>query len=209
MRDVSKVAAPIECVQKGGDPEKTVIWACGTCKIAKETKEAALECCALWRCDECQKDAPKYHTLCDDCRRKKDQAKAQARYNKAKKVKLAEYGGTWLFCDHCDEFFPDFDSFIDGHDGIELEDIPEWAWGTYEKKFSLDAENIVANELERDEMHEDAFENIPDAALKEMQEFFDKWTEKNPVVSFFPDDDIVVDFEAEVEAYRKEQADGK
>lgn len=200
MRDTTKAATPIECVQKGGDPEKTVVWACGTCKLAKESKESALECCAPYVCDQCGREIKSY---CEDCSKKKQWAREKATYDKAKKVMLSEYAGDWLCCDHCDEYFPDVDSLLDAHD--DEEEPPTWAWGTYEMKFTLDAEDIISQQLEQQEHYEDAFDNFANGAIKELQDFMDTWAAKQDVKSYMVDNGVVVDFEALVNQRKKEQ----
>lgn len=48
MKDTSQAATPIECVQKGGDPNKTVVWACGSCKTARESRDAVARVITPW-----------------------------------------------------------------------------------------------------------------------------------------------------------------
>lgn len=203
-RNTTNAAAPIECVQKGGDPEKTVVWACGKCKLAKTSKEDAIECCSPWVCDDCGKDAVTYRTLCDECAKKKQWAKDQAVYDKAQKVMLSEYAGDWLFCDRCDEYHPDVDSLFDAHD--DDDDLPTWAWGTTEQGFTLDAERIISDQLEYQEFYEDAFDNLSNGAIKELQDFFDTWLKKQSLKSYMVDYSVVVDFEA-LAAQRKKERD--
>lgn len=200
-KNVSNAATPIECIQKGGDPEKTVVWACGTCKLAKSSKEDALECCAAWVCDECGQEIKKY-SFCEDCSRKKQHAKEMALYAKAKKVTYAEYTGQMLCCDHCHEYFWDLDSYLDGHQ--DDPDMRTWVWGTYETTLSLDAERIIADQLESQEHHEEAFDSISKEAITEMQTFFNEWLKKVKLNSYMEDNSIVVDIEKEVAEYVKE-----
>jgi hypothetical protein len=200
MKNTTNAATPIECIQKGGDPEKTVIWACGTCKLAKASKEDALECCAPYVCEKCGKEVKSY---CEDCSKKKQWAREKATYDKAKKVMLSEYSGDWLFCDRCNEYHPDVDSLLDAHD--DDDDPPTWAWGTTEQPFTLDAERIISDELESQEFYEDAFDNISGESLKELQTFLDAWLKKQDMKSYMVDYGTVVDIEALVNQRRKEQ----
>jgi hypothetical protein len=204
MKELTKAAKPLELIIKGGDPEKIAVWACGTCRITARSADEALSCCAPWVCEECGKEVKSY---CEDCSKKKQHAKEQEAYNKAEKVPYEKYSGEMIYCDHCENFYNDVDEFLDGHDDCALEDIPEWAWGTYEKLLSFDADDFVCVELENNEMHEDARDSISQEAIDEMQEFFNAWNKRNPVKSYFPDHAVVVDLEKEVEEYRKENAD--
>jgi hypothetical protein len=204
MKDTTKAATPIECVQKNGDVEKTVVWACGSCKTATSTKQNALECCAPDVCEKCGKEI-KRHSYCEDCSKKQQFARAQAQYDKAKKVMLSEYAGDWLCCDHCDEYYPDVDSLLDAHD--DDEEPPTWAWGTEEQPFKLDAERIISDQLEYQEFYEDAFDNISVDDLREMQNFFDAWLKKQNMKSYMVDNSVVVDFEALTNLRKKELED--
>ena len=201
MKDITKAATPIECVQKGGDPDKTVVWACGTCKFTKESKESALECCAPRVCEKCGKEVKSY---CEDCSKKEQFAKAQAQYDKAKKVMLSEYAGDWLCCDHCDEYYPDVDSLLDDH--YDEVDPPTWAWGTYDVKFKLDAEDIIFQQLEQQEFYEGASDNFANGAIVELQRILDAWlaTWTQDLKAYMVDNSVVVDFEALVEERKKE-----
>jgi len=201
-KNLTKAAPPLELVLKGGDPEKIALWGCGTCHISARTREEAVACCAPWVCEKCGKEVKSY---CEDCSKKEQFAKAQAQYDKAKKVMLSEYAGDWLCCDHCDEYYPDVDSLLDAHD--DDEEPRTWAWGTTEMKFSLNAENVVCQQLEQDEFYEDALESFSKDAIKELQEFMDVWTAKQDVKSYMVDNGVVVDFEALTNLRKKEQED--
>lgn len=194
MKDLTKAATPIECVQKGGDPNKTVVWACGSCHYSKSSREEALECCSPNVCDSCGQE---YKSYCEPCTNKKRFEQEKAVYDKAKKVPYADYGGDMLYCEHCENFFPDADSFMDGHQ--EEEEPPSWAWATEEKAFRMNAEDVLYSQLEREEMHEEAFDNIGKEALSTFQAMLDAWTATNEIVSYFPDYSVVVDLDKEVE----------
>lgn len=199
-KNIANAATPIECAQKGGDPEKTVVWACGTCKRAADSKESALECCAPYVCDDCGKEVKSY---CEDCSKKKQWAREKVTYDKAKKVMLSEYGGDWLCCDHCDEYYPDVDSLLDAHD--DEEELPDWAWGTYEVKFVLNAEDIIDQQLERDEFYDGAADNISKEAVQELQTFLTAWATKQDLKAYMIDNSVVVDFEALTNLRMKER----
>ena len=72
------------------------------------------------------------------------------------------------------------DTWEDFHDGdFRAEDAPPWVWGTVPQKLSFDASAVISNELESQEFYEGAYDQIPDAAIKEMQAYLDKWAETN------------------------------
>ena len=73
-------------------------------------------------------------------------------------------------------YFYDWDEFFDAYyDGVELncEDRPEYVWATEYEDFKMDARRIVEDAT--DDLYEDAFYNIKDAKIKELQDFLDKW----------------------------------
>ena len=198
MKNLDKAAPPLELVLKGGDPEKIALWGCGTCHMSAKSREDAISCCAPWVCEKCGKEVKSY---CEDCSKKEQFAKAQAQYDKAKKVMLSEYAGDWLCCDHCDKYYPDVDSLLDAHD--DDEELPTWAWGTTEQTLTFNAEDLIYNQLEYQEFYAEAMDNISAESIKEMQVFFDAWTKKQDLKSYMVDNSVVVDFEALVEQRKK------
>ena len=196
MKDLSKAAAPLETVLKGGDPEKTVVWACGTCKRATDTRESAVECCAPNICDACGNVFGGFY--CIPCSIQRGFDKDKQVYDNAKKVPYASYGGGMLYCDHCEKYFSDVDELFDDHDDVE--ELPTYAWGTEEMTFSINAEEMVADTLERLEFHDDAIDNVSADALKELQVFLDAWAAKQKLTSYLVDFGVVVEFDDLAEA---------
>ncbi len=140
MKNLDKAATPLELVLKGGNPEKVVLWGCGTCRVTTRSHEEAVSCCAPWVCEKCGDEVKSY---CKACSKKEQHARAQAQYDKAKKVLWTEYTGEWLCCDHCDEYYPDVDSLLDAHE--DNAEFPTWAWGTYKNNFYINAEEPVSD----------------------------------------------------------------
>jgi hypothetical protein len=208
MKNLAKAAPPIELIVKGGDPEKISLYACGSCRLSTKTREEAISCCAPYVCETCGAEVKSY---CEPCSKKEQAKKSQAVYDKAKKVTYKEYDGQMLFCDHCDEYFWDLDTFLDAHNDVDDEDFPTWAWGTYQVDFALNANDVICGALESQEFYDDADQNIEKESVKEMQEFFDAWCERNPLNSYSQDMSVVVDLEEYVDAVIKErnEADAK
>ena len=199
VKDLSLAAAPLELILKGGDSNKTIVWACGTCHFTRSSQADALECCAPFICEKCGKTNKSY---CEACVKKAQDAKAQERYDKAQKVPYAEYTGEMICCPHCNEYYSDVDAYLYAHDDS---DVHTWVWGTYAMPLTLNAEQVIYDQLEQQEFYENAAENIPKDALKEMQEFFDAWLKKYGLTSYMEDNDVVVDVTKEVEAFLKEE----
>jgi len=118
-----KVAALV----KKHAPDETVAWYCTTCGrvFGIDLKNEAEECCAPYTCNECGADSPRYHSLCDRCRTKKEVQRHWELAAKAEKCELSEFGMIY-----------DGDKFYHGVD--ELEDdceydqrpVPPFVWGT-------------------------------------------------------------------------------
>lgn len=201
-KNLEKAAPPLELVLKGGDPEKIALWGCGTCHMSARSREDAIACCAPWVCEKCGKETKSY---CEDCSKKEQFAKAQAQYDRATKVMLSEYSEDWVCCDHCDEYYPDVDSLLDAHE--DDEELPDWAWGTYEVKFNLYAERIIENELEREDFYDGAQDQISKVAVEELQTFLTAWAAKQDLKAYMVDNSVVVDFEALTNLRLKERED--
>jgi len=198
MKDLSKAAAPLELILKGGDPNKTIVWVCGTCKFTRGNQADALECCAPFICGKCGKPNKSY---CEACVKKEQDAKEQERYDKAQKVPYAEYTGKMFSCSHCNEYYFDIDAYLVAHDGGIP---PMWVWGTYAMPLALDAEQVIYDQLEQQEFYENATEDIPKEARQEMQAFFNAWLKKYGLTAYMEDNTIVVDVSKEVETFLKE-----
>jgi len=74
------------------------VWACGVCQMAKRSRDEAEQCCLPAKC-KCGKELTRYQTFCDACRKLEYQRQDQERYDKAKKVKYADYTGPGFFVD--------------------------------------------------------------------------------------------------------------
>lgn len=79
-------------------------------------------------------------------------------------------------------YAPDFDS--------EFEEL-DWAFGCTEEKFSIDARNLIMNELDSNGWYDDAFDDVSEEKLAELQLYLDSWCECVPI-SFQADESVVV-----------------
>lgn len=183
------MAEPLELVLKS-DAGHTVAWACGACRYVARDEAAARECCEPYDCSGgCGAKLPKkeHRTRCDACMDRDCTAREQAKYDKARKVPLAEYQAEGLFVD--DRWFHDFDELADHYDGDD-EARPAWAWGCTPIGFGLDADQAIEGALE--EHHEEAGDNISDAERKRLQSFLDEWAVAQKITSYQCDESTVV-----------------
>lgn len=150
-------------------------------------------------CEHCGARLPKGRLKCTcDTVKKEDSIKAAQReaerLEKAKKLPSSALGDKFDMCysEHCsgnEGYFDDWESFFlgwddgwyEGKDSVEPE-RPKYVWGTNEIKLIFDAHSIV--EQGCDDMYEDAMDYIGGVAIKELQEFCDKWCKKYGPTSY-------------------------
>jgi hypothetical protein len=77
-------------------------------------------------------------------------------------------------------YFSDIDELIEYCEENESE-VPKYVWSTTKNTLSIDACNIVSQACE--ELHEDAYQNVTDE--QELQDFLDKWCNKQSGVDTF------------------------
>lgn len=190
MTTTTETRPPLALIVQGREPVQVVAYACGTCGIVTRTEHEAVGHCEPYDCSGgCGAKLPKkeYRTKCDACMEAARQAGEDARYEKARKVPLAEYQQEGLFVE--DEWFNDWEDLVDSMDSQGRE-VPEWAWGCEPLAFALDAERLLENAL--DEHHEDARDGIDDAEVKRLQAFLDEWAAAQKITSYQCDTSTVV-----------------
>jgi hypothetical protein len=122
----------------------------------------------------------------------------QALFDKAKKVLWRGYGNC-LYLDG--EYHLDLDALLDYYSQDALE-IPEWAWGTEERRLRLDARELVYDQVAREEWYREADTQVSPETFLALQAALDRVAEDiGP--AYFPDHTVVVTFEHEAAAYRK------
>lgn len=142
-------------------------------------------------CQYCGKQIPKGYIDKCDCKQykaKKDEEKRikyQEMVSKAEEVDIKDIDHEmWFYDEQTDDYFSDIDYFVDAYkDSDEYEsdeeminNLPEVLWLTDPVDISMDADSIIESACE--ELHEDAYENISDKDIKELQNILDKWCEK-------------------------------
>lgn len=149
-------------------------------------------------CPDCGKQLPRTTLQCDCSaaqQRKwaKEQKKLQEAFDRATKYEPNALGTKFTMC-HSDYFpyndgyFTDWDEFFDSWNNDDWTDPtqrPQYVWGTSEIHMSLDARSIVDSACE--DLYEDAFSDIGDAAIAEMQTFFDNWLIANGRTAYLED----------------------
>ena len=128
-------------------------------------------------CPDCHKPI---RGMCmeSECSSKREQIAEENRFNKATKYTLdtvPKEHSEMFFSEvygYNNGYFEDIDDLIDYCycDNIEP---PKYVWGTDKSMIRLDAYDIVSSACE--ELHEDAYSNISDVDIEEMQDFLDEW----------------------------------
>jgi hypothetical protein len=163
--------------------EEIKAYKCTVCGCAYKDKQFAEKCCEPKHCLECGKELSKnyMYTLCEKCREKKDKERETARFENAKHVTLddADKSKTQMLFNElykCNNgYFDEIEELIDYCEYYNLE-IPKYCYGTKSYMISINAEDIVESACE--ELHEDAIDDICREDMNELQEFLDKWCEK-------------------------------
>lgn len=148
-------------------------------------------------CEYCGNPLPRGRLKCDcEQQRVKDKEEKRIKYQetieKAKEVDI-EFVSTYLYDEQTDHYFAEIEDFVDEYkddtefenDEEMLENLPEVLWVCSKAEISMDADWIIENACE--ELHEDARDNISDKEEKELQEFLDKWCEKQTgTTTYYP-----------------------
>lgn len=196
------MAKALELVVRG--LSETVAFACPVCgtvftlsvaqhppgpERARREAEAAGHCAArICECGAALED--KYYTACRSCLQKKALEKEQARFDKAAKLTIEEYDGPLYWEDRSgslgEGYFAGADEILDYCEQEEV-DVPRFVWACSQHAFTLDAESLLEDELERQEMYEGAGEDISDAARHKLQELLDTWSREQKLYAYQPD----------------------
>lgn len=205
MRAPETIEAPRECVLK--DSGKCVGWVCMGCNglyrtaiyacrddLASEAaRQAAARCCAEKACHTCGGEVGKYRTICNECIRKRDEAK----FDGAQKLTIAAYREQ-----HADGMVTDGENFwtVDSYVDDEVYLTHPRVWFCEPRRgIELDAEDLLENWA--DDRHEDA---VDDLDVRGLQALLDEWCAKQKTCSWF-DSGKALD-QAEVARMARERA---
>lgn len=155
------------------------------------------------RCKYCGKYLPKGSSRCNCAeykayKRAERERKYQETIDKAKEInwKQTSY---YVYDDKSDKYFTDDNEFVeyylqeysDGSGGCKDFDeyfeceVPKVLWNCEKIKMSMDADGIIDSAC--DDLHEDARDNISGQDQKELQDFLDKWCEKQSgTTTYYP-----------------------
>ena len=141
-------------------------------------------------CKSCGEDTM-YSDLCTDCRSRKYQDREQQLFDKAEKIKSSDYDGPVYWENHIgsfgDGYFATLAEVIDYCESENME-LPKYVYACESVPFNLNAHQIIENELESQDMFEDAYDHLGgNEAADELQTLLDGWLKKHEVSSVFAD----------------------
>ena len=163
------------------------VFACSTCHLAYDKAIKANECCQPRVCEDCDKVLTENRIKCHECQAKDWAGKLERMWEKAKKVEWAADTGP-VYCECCEKFYTDSDTFIDGHN--DRMPLPKYVWGCERHVMALDAYEIT----------DDAWQGYPEHSrlnadskeLKLLQKYLDTWCEYADIAGYYPDTNTAV-----------------
>lgn len=111
-------------------------------------------------------------------------------YEKAEKIALKDYQEDYLYDPNIEVYFPSIRELKDYYKDVNRE-LPKYIWGCYKLYLNLNMRDIVENELV-DNHYENAFSEIREKSLNDLQCIVDLWTKAQNLVSYHQDTNIVV-----------------
>ena len=171
--DETATIDPIALVVRG--TEKVVAYACGKCHVVASSEEQAKRCCAPYVCDECGRlISGRCYTKCSECIDKHQAERDRAMLAKANKVAWdADNCPSGMVSFH-GEWHESIEAFVDYW--MSLNDkLPPFVWAGEECRLTLDAEQILRDELERQNHYEDEFDRIGESSIASLQKIIDEW----------------------------------
>ena len=129
--------------------------------------------------DSC--DCEQYKAIDDE----EKKIKYQEKFAKAEEVDIQDVDSDmWFYDEQTDDYFSDIESFVDSYKDFDeyesdkemMNNLPEVLWLNDPVDISIDAYSIIENACE--DLHEDAYDNISDKDMKELQNILDEWCNK-------------------------------
>jgi hypothetical protein len=199
MTQPVELLPPLEIMIRGR--EETTGYACPVCGVLwmfdkddtdelkenhyKAAKQHCQDTCA------CGGKLEKYWTMCKDCREKAAVAKEKERFEEAEKIPVSDYGDPVNWSDHSGDmtgegFFSNTEAVIEycEEEGFEL---PAYVWACKRYVFTLDADSILSQQMEQQDMFEDAIDCVPQADYDRLAAFLKDWSKGLDLVTWMVD----------------------
>lgn len=162
------------------------VYYCTACRFVARERDTAERCCAPRHCEDCGDIVPeKYWMVCRRCLAVRNDARDQARWDKAAKIAADDYDGM-IYDEDADAFHDGFDAFLDAwSDRDDPEQTPPRLYAC--ESYGLAFEAFGWLEHLTQEHHEDAYEQIDGRAVAQLQAVLDSWAKANGPTSYRPD----------------------
>lgn len=177
---------------------KPVTWyRCDECGKVYTLEYAANHCCVDRKCEDCGGPVERFYTVCEDCRRKRDEKRERDRWDSAKHVPYSQYDGEMIYCEQLEDFFTDEETLIDrwaefNWSDIEFTPEPELyvfpTYGVYgtEKVLNALSDLEIIELVESSDLAYEEYE-MPEGARAAIKEFCERWDTDWAEYSYFPD----------------------
>lgn len=171
-------------------------YRCDDCGKVYTIKYSADHCCIDRKCEDCGGPVERFYTVCESCRRKRDERRRRERWESAKHVAYSQYDGEMIYCEQLDDYFTDEETLIDrlaefnwpseSADGSELYVFPPD--GIYGTKKILNAlcDSEIIEQVESSDLAYMDYE-MPEGARAAIKEFCKQWNEQWAEYSYWPD----------------------
>lgn len=162
------------------------MYICEKCGKMYSDEYVANICCKQYHCEVCGKETQRYYLKCPECQE-------NARFEKARKMTIAEYEAEFSDCMVYDgsDYYCSVEDLLEAYIWGSREecDMPNYCYGTTRVYMKLEPDEIL-NHLE-EELGCEGIE-ISEAGYKEFREFANAWNEKYQEFCYFMNDDIVI-----------------
>jgi predicted RNA-binding Zn-ribbon protein involved in translation (DUF1610 family) len=191
--------APLEVVIKG--KENPVAFACPQCgqlfilgkdesEESKKNKRDKASAHCVKQCI-CGKSLDYHYWLrCADCRAVLEGEKEKVHFDKAAKLSIEEYTDDPVYWeghsgDMGDGYFSGVEALLDHCEEGGI-DLPEYVWACTRHNFNLDAEQMLQDAFEQQDMDPETF-TVSLAAGYQLQAFLDVWVKEQSLHAWFSD----------------------
>lgn len=155
------------------------VFACASCKMVVPAEGYRCSC-QPYPCGVCGETIGA-RSYCRHCAEARQQEAERKRFAAAKKIPAAEYS-SWVYCAQNDEWWESVDEAVEDLKD-RGRDVPEYFWGSTERRLHLDASDIVSSALENGEACEDAEADNIDG----LQKALDAWCATQSLVWYLQD----------------------
>jgi len=168
-----------------GKDDQSPKWICGSCHNVWFDQELAESCCAPWKCQKCSGNTAPGRTLCIGCADHERVAHEESLFRSADKKFYVDYDELFLYWHPPGEDVgglfrskTEIDKFCEKKNMTP----PRWCWATEPVGFLLDAEQVLAGVVTRN--NEEVRPLLSDEQVEHFQNLLDEWAMNLDVKSY-------------------------